>query len=403
MRWLFLTLLALAATPAFATDFPDDTPSDDHPIQHGGDAHQQIFLGSASPDDMTVFDRDLVVLNPKPQSIVREHTKYAKSNAHVKETKENVLAYVTPWNNHGYDVAKMFRGKFTHIAPVWYTVKPESHTKYVLHGSHDVDKAWIKEVTNSTGEITPKLVPRFQFTGFERDHVILLANGDEEVIKTLVDIVITECKEQGFDGFVLEFHILGYTPKLVEMLSAAAKADKLQFFVVIPPLRDDVTRQSPIFDNHHFERYKDLVDGFSLMTYDFSSVQTPGPNAPVQWIEENVMMLCPDYEDRPKILLGLNMYGNDFVMEGDKGVDVEPITGTKYLELLKKYKPRITYIEEVNEAVIHYTEEGTGKSREVWYPTLKSIDDRLLAIEELGVGISIWEIGQGLDYFYDLF
>jgi chitinase domain-containing protein 1 len=39
--------------------------------------------------------------------------KYDEENAHVKNFNGgDTLAYVTPWNNHGYDVVKQFKGKF---------------------------------------------------------------------------------------------------------------------------------------------------------------------------------------------------------------------------------------------------------------------------------------------------
>jgi len=52
----------------------------------------------------------------------------------------DILGYVTPWNSHGYDVAKTFGPKFSLISPVWLQVVPEGTGEYAIKGTHDVDK-----------------------------------------------------------------------------------------------------------------------------------------------------------------------------------------------------------------------------------------------------------------------
>jgi chitinase domain-containing protein 1 len=60
--------------------------------------------------------------------------------------------------------------------------------------------------------------------------------------------------------------------------------DKL-FILVIPPALyhgDEVG----MFDRRDFDLLVDDVDYFSLMTYDYSNVQRPGANAPIEWVRK---------------------------------------------------------------------------------------------------------------------
>jgi hypothetical protein len=50
-------------------------------------------------------------------------------------------------NSKGYDVAKKWRGKFTHISPVWYQLRAKADgSGFELTGGHDADQEWIAEL-----------------------------------------------------------------------------------------------------------------------------------------------------------------------------------------------------------------------------------------------------------------
>lgn len=97
-------------------------------------------------------------------------------------------------------------------------------------------------------------------------------------------------------------------------------SQSLQLVYVIGPPRSDKLEEYD-FGPKDLQILGDDVDGFSLMTYDFSGPQNPGPNAPLKWIQSTLLLLLSandgDHQKlAKKIFIGINFYGNDFVVSG---------------------------------------------------------------------------------------
>lgn len=173
-----------------------------------------------------------------------------------------------------------------------------------------------------------------------------------------------------------------------------------------------------MFDRDDFNILKDVVDGFSLMTYDYATHNgMMAPNAPIDWVEQNALYFIQDEPEdiRAKLLIGLNFYGMKYELVNKDGSDnfriksqPEAVTGAQLIDWLKASKQKaggevkIIFDQAAHE---HYyvAMQSEIERTVVFYPSLYSIQKRIELAEKLVTGLSIWELGQGLDYFYDLF
>jgi chitinase domain-containing protein 1 len=218
---------------------------------------------------LSVVDRGLVSKDVKWKNIANNYQLYSEAHATKSQFSGNVLGYVTPWNSHGYDIAKSFSAKFAYVSPVWLQLVPSQGGLVSIQGGRDIDKGWMKDVKRGRDNV--KIVPRLLFEGWSANSLLGLFRYEDRM-QSVAETIAHFLESKKFDGCVLEIwsqlggHYKGEVTGLVEIFSNLLHSHDMELILVIPS-----KLRGSMFEKQDFDNLVDFVDAFSLMTYDYSN------------------------------------------------------------------------------------------------------------------------------------
>ena len=359
------------------------------------------------------------------QDLMLDSDRYIKENYNGSKPafSGEILGFVTPWNSGGYDVAKKYSDKFTYVAPTWFQVRPllpeddatrYGDHKYIIAGHHDIDDNWVEAVGRS--KIFPRFAidyAKFEALPRERMNEFFDYSTNGPLISSIVSQITDLVKKHKWGGIVFEYGFVKTNLLLGSVLVPLTKqlqSNGVKVVLVIAPWRKPNEQTSDqLVSSVELAFLEPYVHRFMVMTYDYaSSMRMVGPNSPVDAmitptlahiVLGNVNNTKSDqlnYDHKKianKLLLGLNWYGYIFSKE-----KLEAILGPRVQAILSNDKTAFAIYDSAAEEYWFRTQEGS-----IYYPTLKSIDVRLKIAQDWELaGVGIWELGQGVDSFYNL-
>ena len=293
------------------------------------------------------------------------------------------LAFVTPWNSKGYERAERFAGKMDWIAPCWLQLRRSPEGELFVGGLHDVDSDWmvrVKEKSGGKAKFAPRVVLETGLRGAEE--VAWLGEESRRL-----------AEEHGFGGVTLEMGWQGRSMGAIVELFGQASRD-LPLFLVLPT--PDFQSPQSTFQPEQLMPLLTKVEGAVIMTYDYFKVsrRAGAPMAPLPWVEDSAAALSRAARDAAlgaellgRILLGVPFYG----FRGAEPALAHDLRSEDPDRLLRW-----------DATIAEHAASAGAAGEQLRFPTPAFLAARLRVAEEHGLGLSIWEIGQGLDAFFTL-
>jgi len=234
-------------------------------------------------------------------------------------------------------------------------------------------------------------------SGFSSDlaHAILT---NQQAQDALIANVLRIMRAKNYYGLNIDFEYIyqydresynNFVRKVTEIMHR-------QGYIVTTALapKTSATQRGLLYEAHDYPVHGATVDFVILMTYEWGYVAGPPlPVAPLDKVRQ-VLDYAVTAIPRSKILMGMPNYGYDWILPYERGTRATTISNVEAVNRAYLNNARIEYNTQAQTPFYYYYESG-GRSHIVWFEDARSIEAKLLTVNEYKLGgVSYWTIGR---------
>mmetsp|Transcript_14534 Transcript_14534/g.35434 ORF Transcript_14534/g.35434 Transcript_14534/m.35434 type:complete len:458 (+) Transcript_14534:185-1558(+) len=388
--------------------------------------------------NLSLNSRGLITEEVSYEQIIENHNTYynAQHNGDGSEDYKRAIGFLTPWNIHGYTLSERHKSKFGVFSPAWYElrirIRKDGKLSMLLRGEDLIHQSWTRNVTGSSSMSSNhvRILPRvlFDVIGEKPEMIWRTIIKKQRVQEAIVAKLVKACTTNSFDGLVVDLsnawhalpahnqkhggkdgqHIRPKLHRFIQSISLAMKNSKLSVMLAVPPRRKKVLQRFS-FRHEDAVAIGPFVERIIVMTLTFSGDEL-GPEAPLPWQRSAIEHLLLPSSSSPTAssLRSPSIFAMAIAFEGHRtrGNHKAEIGAKQFVDLLTQHKPKIKWDARSKEHVAVFKDKLEDDKKKflniINYPTLYSLSLRISLANELGVGIAIWDLGQGMNYFFDL-
>lgn len=278
------------------------------------------------------------------------------------------------------------------IGPSWYYLDDAANGNVV--GGWDATPGNYTQFTSAVHARNLKVLPVIQ-SSWSTPKTVDSVLSSAATRETLENNIISLIQNTNSDGIVIDFELLSgstgpnLTQFMNELYNKLHPLNKLLIEAVMAR-----TGSESWLTEFNYSALAQNVDYLDVMTYDYSR-STPGPIAPLDWMNKVMQYTLSQGVDMHKVLLGIPYYGNDWLTTGtgSSATYTRKAGGMAELQALAQGP-----IQRDSSQIPYFNYTDSSGTHTVYYDDAQSWNAKLSLLNQYGLGgIGAWSLSWSLN------